>query len=193
MALEVIQDIELNVSQRSKLLQGLLAAQSILESINFSNWARLLHRLILFFQTSKKVINSSNIFSSQLREKYAVLQNLDRINSILEYLKVVLNNLLLPEKITNGVLKIFFEIAVDDSNYTSENSDDIVESLDILLRKRSRAVAYWQAGYAYQQRNKYEEALAYYQQSRELYQQLGKKKDVANSWYWMADCYRQWG
>jgi tetratricopeptide (TPR) repeat protein len=193
LALEVIQDIELNVSQRSKLLQGLLAAQSILESINFSNLARILHRLILFFQTSKKVINSSNIFSSQLREKYAVLQNLDRINSILEYLKVVLNNLLLPEQITNGVLKIFFEIAVDDSNYTSENSDDIVESLDILLRKRSRAVAYWQAGYAYQQRNKYEEAIAYYQQSRELYQQLGKKKDVANSWYWMADCYRQWG
>ena len=48
-------------------------------------------------------------------------------------------------------------------------------------------------GRIYQDWGKYEEAIAHHQQSRELYQQLGKEKDVADSWYWMADCYRQWG
>jgi len=193
LALEVIQDIELNVSLRSKLLQGLVATQSIIGLRNFSNWDLLPARFTRFFPETTKLINILNIFSSQLRAKYTLLQNLAPINSISEYLKIVINNLLLPEKITNGFLKIFFQIAVDDTNYTSKNSDDLVESLDILLRTRSRAVAYWEAGYAYQQQNKYEEAITHYQQSRELYQQLGKEKDVANSWYWMAVCYRQWG
>jgi tetratricopeptide (TPR) repeat protein len=40
---------------------------------------------------------------------------------------------------------------------------------------------------------KYEEAIAHYEQSQELYQQLGKEKDFANQWYNLADCYRQWG
>jgi tetratricopeptide (TPR) repeat protein len=48
-------------------------------------------------------------------------------------------------------------------------------------------------GRIYQDLGKYEEAIAHYQQSRELYQQLGQEKDIADSWYWMAVCYRQWG
>jgi tetratricopeptide (TPR) repeat protein len=193
LAWEVIQDIELNVSQRSKLLQGLLAAHSIIESINIADFALLPEPPSRFSHKSKKLINLLNRFSSQLRQKYAFLQDLAQINSILEYLKIVITNLLLPDTIIYVVLKIFFEITIDDTNSTSENSDDIVESLDILLTKRTRAVAYWRAGDAYKQRNKYEEAITHYQQSRELYQQLGKEKNVANQWYWMADCYLQWG
>ncbi|MGI2909801.1 tetratricopeptide repeat protein, partial [Tolypothrix sp. VBCCA 56010] len=40
---------------------------------------------------------------------------------------------------------------------------------------------------------KYEQSLNYHQQSRELYQQLGLEKNVANLWYWLANCYREWG
>jgi tetratricopeptide (TPR) repeat protein len=37
------------------------------------------------------------------------------------------------------------------------------------------------------------EAIAHYEQSRDLYQQLGKETQVANQWYWLASCYRDWG
>ncbi|NEQ86944.1 MAG: tetratricopeptide repeat protein, partial [Moorea sp. SIO2I5] len=38
-----------------------------------------------------------------------------------------------------------------------------------------------------------DQAIAYYQQSLELFDQLDKQKDVATQWYWLAVCYRNWG
>ena len=48
-------------------------------------------------------------------------------------------------------------------------------------------------GRIYQDWGKYEKAIDQYQQSREIYQQLGKDINVANQWNWIANCYRQWG
>jgi len=39
-------------------------------------------------------------------------------------------------------------------------------------------LAYYQAGEIYQGREKYEEAIANYQESRKLYKQLGREQDV---------------
>jgi tetratricopeptide (TPR) repeat protein len=55
------------------------------------------------------------------------------------------------------------------------------------------ALSFSQLGQIYQDWGKYEEAIDHHQQSREIYQQLGKQTNVANQWYWMAVCYRQWG
>ena len=55
------------------------------------------------------------------------------------------------------------------------------------------ALSIYQLGRIYKDWGKYEESIAHYQQSRELYQHLGKEKDVANQWYNLADCYQQWG
>jgi tetratricopeptide (TPR) repeat protein len=33
----------------------------------------------------------------------------------------------------------------------------------------------------------------HYQQSRDLYEQLGREKNVANQLLWLSDCYREWG
>ena len=55
------------------------------------------------------------------------------------------------------------------------------------------ALAYFQLGRIYQGWGKYEQAISYYEQSRELYQQLDKEKDVADLWYNLANCYREWG
>ena len=35
-------------------------------------------------------------------------------------------------------------------------------------------------------------AIAHHQKSQEIYQQLGKEKDVADSWYFIANCYKDW-
>ncbi|MEH1878809.1 tetratricopeptide repeat protein [Nostoc sp.] len=42
------------------------------------------------------------------------------------------------------------------------------------------ASAYFQLGWIHQSWGKYEQAIAYFQQSRDLYEQLGKEKDIAN-------------
>jgi tetratricopeptide (TPR) repeat protein len=55
------------------------------------------------------------------------------------------------------------------------------------------ADAYYQLGRIYQAWGKYEQAIAHHQQSRELYEQLGKDKSIANQCYWLAGCYREWG
>ncbi len=51
----------------------------------------------------------------------------------------------------------------------------------------------WNIGNSYQEWGKYAEAIAHHEQSRDLYQQLGKESDVANQWDWISDCYRDWG
>ncbi|WP_460203165.1 tetratricopeptide repeat protein [Scytonema sp. NUACC21] len=48
-------------------------------------------------------------------------------------------------------------------------------------------------GKLYKEWGKYNQAINYHQESRELYQQLGKDENVANQWYWLGDCYREWG
>ncbi|MDM3844263.1 MAG: tetratricopeptide repeat protein, partial [Aphanizomenon gracile PMC638.10] len=53
------------------------------------------------------------------------------------------------------------------------------------------ALAYYQLGTIYQEWGKYEQAISYHEQSRELYQELGKEKDVADSWSNLAYCYKE--
>src|SRR5919202_1624193 len=61
-----------------------------------------------------------------------------------------------------------------------------------LSNRTAEANILWNIGRSSQNWD-YEEAIAHYQKSQELYQQLGKEKDVADSWYSIGVCYRQWG
>ncbi|TBR59538.1 histidine kinase, partial [Westiellopsis prolifica IICB1] len=56
---------------------------------------------------------------------------------------------------------------------------------------QDESLALFHIGRTYQNWGKYELAINYYQQSRELYQKLGKDNNVANQWYWLGDCYRE--
>ena len=60
----------------------------------------------------------------------------------------------------------------------NDRDKDIVAQLNLSSSGKDRALAYYQAGEIYQGREKYEEAIANYQESRKLYEQLGREQDV---------------
>jgi tetratricopeptide (TPR) repeat protein len=194
LALQIIQDIELNIPQRSKLIQGLIAEKVIIDSLNSSLLSKIPDRFSQYFQEILIQVEELKEFSStQLFRNDKKLKNQELTYSILEYLKAIANNLLLREDIRNTAQRLFFEFASNSDASPLGEFTNIVDSLTSVLPKNYKAVAYYQAGYAYQKQNKYEEAISHYQQSRDLYQQLEQETDVANQWYWMAVCYRQWG
>jgi tetratricopeptide (TPR) repeat protein len=54
------------------------------------------------------------------------------------------------------------------------------------------ALALCHVGQTYQEWGKYETAIPYHEQSRDLYQQLEREKEVGCRWDWLSDCYRDW-
>ena len=48
----------------------------------------------------------------------------------------------------------------------------------------------WAIATCYYKKKEYDKAITYYQQSRDLNQQLGNQKNVGKLWYWLAICYR---
>ncbi|MCU0543648.1 MAG: tetratricopeptide repeat protein, partial [Oscillatoriaceae cyanobacterium Prado104] len=194
LALAVIIDIQINYLQRSQLLQGLFAAKSIIDSlIEFDSLKWFPAFFSKYIKKYTQQIHTLKLFGSQLKEQYKNLAVLGLTQSILEYSKVVANNVLISEVIRNSMQRILFEIAVDKAHPTSNNSDDIVELIDISLSTRNRAIGYWQAGCAYQEQNNYEQAIAHYQKSHELWQQLKQEQEITSLWYALSDCYRDWG
>jgi len=53
------------------------------------------------------------------------------------------------------------------------------------------AASHCRFGYIYEAWGKYGDAIEHYEQSRNLYEQLGREQDVANQWRNLADCYRE--
>ena len=54
----------------------------------------------------------------------------------------------------------------------------------------SVALSYYQLGRIYSDWGKYEQAVDYFQQSKDIYQQLSLDKNIARQWSWLANCYR---
>ena len=52
------------------------------------------------------------------------------------------------------------------------------------------ASAYYQLGSIYSDWGKYQQAINYYQQSKEIYQKLDKHQNVARILSWLASCYQ---
>ena len=192
LGLEVVLDIQINYLQRSQLLHSLFAAKSIIDFIELERLSWLPNLFDKYIQKYKQKILSLKLFSNRLTVKHREFQSLEMTYSILEYCKVVVNNVLLPEAIRNTMQKNLIDISVDNTPSTSDNLNDLVESLNLSISERNRAIAYWQAGRAYQQKNKYEQAIYHYQQSCELWQQLKQDEVVGNLWYALSDCYQDW-
>ncbi|MEM9219817.1 MAG: tetratricopeptide repeat protein [Cyanobacteria bacterium P01_F01_bin.150] len=194
LALQIIQDLELNIPQRSKLIQGLIAGKVIIDCLNLSFIYKLPDSFSQYFQKNiTQVEKLKEYSSSQLLKRNKKLENQELILPILEYLKSISSNLLLYENIRSSAQRLFFEFVSDYGTSLPGESTDIVESLSSVFPEKYKAVAYYQAGYAYYQRNKYAEAIAYYEQGRDLYQQLEMETNVAKQWYNLAICYRNWG
>ena len=51
----------------------------------------------------------------------------------------------------------------------------------------------WAIATSYYKKKEYDKAITYYQQSRDLNQQLGNQKNIKSLWSWLADCYRELG
>ena len=59
-----------------------------------------------------------------------------------------------------------------------------------ISKSHDEALALYHIGRIYQDWGKYEEAINYHQQSKELYQQLGRYNDFAKQWSWLGNCYQ---
>ncbi|NEO41606.1 MAG: tetratricopeptide repeat protein [Moorea sp. SIOASIH] len=51
----------------------------------------------------------------------------------------------------------------------------------------------WAIATCYRKKEDYDKAIAFYQESVEINQQLANQKNLANLWSWLADCYRELG
>ena len=57
---------------------------------------------------------------------------------------------------------------------------------------KGQAIILWHIGRSYQDWGKYEQAIAHYEQSRDLFQQLDKQTSINNLWSWIVRCYCEW-
>jgi tetratricopeptide (TPR) repeat protein len=97
----------------------------------------------------------------------------------------------------DGFIHWAIAIAYQSSNKQYEQSLDCFQRALAISResnnRKAEANILWNIGISYQGWGKYAEAIAYYQQSRDLYQQLGLQKELAEKVWWSAHCYRKWG
>jgi len=97
----------------------------------------------------------------------------------------------------DGFIHWAIAIAYQSSNKQYEQSLDCFQRALAISResnnRKAEANILWNIGISYQGWGKYAEAIIHYEQSRDLYQQLGLQKEVAEKMWWSAHCYRKWG
>ena len=71
--------------------------------------------------------------------------------------------------------------------------ENYLQTYQCLDNQSNVANTYLKLGRIYQAWSKYTQAISYYQQSRDLYEQLGLETDVADLWGWVSTAYRDWG
>ncbi|OLT62123.1 hypothetical protein BJP37_26985 [Moorena bouillonii PNG] len=74
-----------------------------------------------------------------------------------------------------------------------DNYDQAIEILEEINQQPDSPIKVyiaWAIATCYRKKEDYEKAIAFYQESLDINQQLGNQKNVAKLWYWLANCYR---
>ncbi|AOX04300.1 hypothetical protein BJP34_14170 [Moorena producens PAL-8-15-08-1] len=77
-----------------------------------------------------------------------------------------------------------------------DNYDQAIEILEEINQNPDSSIKgyiTWAIATCYRKKEDYDKAIAFYQKSLDINQQLGNQKNVAKLWYWLADCYQDWG
>jgi tetratricopeptide (TPR) repeat protein len=198
LAFSIVQDLNLNILQRNKIIQGLFSEKLIIHAFANANadlyifYSRFPSNIGAKLEEILQSIKKMDILETEFFEKvgYSREENLTN-DFVLDHLKLISSNLLSPQLVRDNAQQLFFKIISDPSNCSDENSIYIIKSLIEMLPNEYKALAYQNAGYAFQERSRYQKAIFYYRKSIELYEYFGLNRNAAFSWFLINSCYRE--